>query len=73
MRADGEGSSTFRLQAKTVFIPRDDARAWSLGAGAGAARDTNMPRGGPAFQTCFGLGNGPADGWATFQTDAFLP
>jgi hypothetical protein len=54
VRADGEWSSTLQLQAKTVFVPHDDVRPWSLGASAGAARDTSMPRGGSAFQTYFG-------------------
>jgi len=54
VRASGDTSSTFQLQAKTVLIPQDDARPWSFGAEAGAARDTSMPRGGPAFQTYYG-------------------
>jgi len=54
VRTGGNAFSTFQLQAKTVFIRHDDARRWSLGAQAGAARDTSMPRGGPAFQTYFG-------------------
>ena len=54
MRADGVWSSTFELQAKTVLISPSGERRWSFGAEAGAARDTSMPHGGPAFQTYFG-------------------
>ena len=56
VRASGEVSSTFQLQGKSVFVQPSGERRWALGAQAGAARDTGMPRGGPSFQTHFGRG-----------------
>ena len=52
--ADDAGrSSLLQLQVKTVLIARGD-RAWSVGASAGAQRDTGSPHGGVAFQNYYG-------------------
>jgi len=51
-RRDGDQSSQFQLQAKTLLIA-DDASPWSLGASAGAQRDTAAPHGRAAFQTFY--------------------
>ena len=53
MADDGDRSSLLQLQAKTVLIPPGD-RAWSVGASAGAQRDTGAPHGRVAFQTYYG-------------------
>jgi hypothetical protein len=53
VQADEDGRSTLlQLQAKTLFVPRDDRR-WSAGATFGAQRDTALPRGGSSYQTWY--------------------
>ena len=50
---DGEWSSLFLLQAKTIVVSSIDS-AWSVGAEAGALRETGVPHGRSAFQTYYG-------------------
>ncbi len=62
--ADDGRSSQLQIQAKTVFVAHEN-RTFSLGAEAGAQRDTGAPHGSSAFQTYYAKGLAslyPADG-----------